>query len=214
MGKVFADISMSVDGFIAGPKPTLKDPLGQGGERLHDWVVKLAAWRKSHGKPGGEINSNSAIMEEVLARTGGAVIMGRKMYSNGKGSWEDDPKADGWWGDNPPFHCPVFVLTHHGRKPLQKQGGTTFIFVTDGVESALSQAKATARGKDISIAGGANIIQQFIKAGHVDDLQIHLVPTLLGGGTRLLENLGNAKLEKIRVVDSPEVTHIKFKIKK
>jgi dihydrofolate reductase len=213
MGKVFADISMSLDGFIAGPKPTLKEPLGQGGEGLHEWVVKVASWRKSHGKSGGETGSGSDIVEETIARTG-AVIMGRKMFSNGKGPWEDDPKADGWWGDNPPFHCPVFVLTHHPRETVQKEGGTTFTFVTDGIESALSQAKEAAGNKDVSLAGGAHIIQEFIKAGLCDELQIHLVPILLGGGTPLLTNLGDAKLEKTRVIDSPEVTHLKFKITK
>jgi dihydrofolate reductase len=151
MGKVFAEISMSLDGFIAGPKPTLKDPLGQGGEQLHEWVVKLAAWRESHHKSGGEVNSNSNVIEETLSRTG-AVIMGRKMFSGGKGPWEKDPRADGWWGDNPPFHCPVFILTSHARETVKKEGGTTFAFITDGIESALSQAKAAAKDKDVQIA--------------------------------------------------------------
>lgn len=213
MGKVFADISMSLDGFIAGPDPTLKEPLGQGGEQLHEWVVRLAAWRKPHGKSGGETGPDGDVMEESVANTG-AVIMGRRMFSNGKGSWKNDPKADGWWGDNPPFHVPVFVLTNHAREKVNKKGGTSFAFVTDGIESALSQAKAAAGNKDISIAGGANTIQQFIRAGLLDELQIHMVPILLGGGTRLLENLGDTKLEKIRVIDSPLVTHLKFQIKK
>jgi dihydrofolate reductase len=213
MGKVFADISMSLDGFVAGPKPTLKEPLGKGGEQLHEWVTKLAAWRKAHSLSGGEANPDSKVIEEILARTG-AVIMGRKMFSGGKGPWQDDPNADGWWGDNPPFHIPVFILTHHKRETVKKEGGTTFTFVTDGIESALSQAKAAAKNKDVQIAGGAKAIQQFIKAGHVNELQIHVVPVLLGGGTRLLEDLGNAKLEKTRVIDSPLVTHIKLVIKK
>jgi dihydrofolate reductase len=213
MGKVFADITMSLDGFIAGPKPSLKDPLGKGGEQLHEWAYRLAAWRKPHGLPGGEAGPDGDVMQETLANTG-AVIMGRKMFSNGKGPWQDDPKADGWWGDNPPFHVPVFILTHHSRETVQKRGGNSFTFVTDGIESALSQAKAAAKDKDISIAGGANAIQQFIKAGLLDELQIHVVPQLLGGGTPLLVNLGDTKLEKIRLIDSPLVTHIKFKIKK
>jgi dihydrofolate reductase len=213
MGKVFAEISMSLDGFIAGPKPTLKEPLGQGGEQLHEWVVKLATWRKSHGKSGGEVNSDSDVIEETLARTG-AVIMGRKMFSGEQGPWEDDPNADGWWGDNPPFHVPVFILTHHKRERVNKKGGTSFTFVTDGIENALERALAAAKGKDVQIAGGANAIQQFIKAGLLDELQIHVVPVLLGGGVRLLENLGDPKLEKTRVIDSPAVTHLKFKIKK
>jgi dihydrofolate reductase len=213
MSKVFAEISISLDGFIAGPKPTLKDPLGQGGEQLHEWVLKTAAWRKPHGKSGGETGPDGDTFEESIANTG-AVIMGRKMFSGGSGPWESDPKADGWWGDNPPFHVPVFVLTHHSRKTVQKDGGTSFIFATDGIESALKQAKKAAGNKDVSVAGGAHAIQQFIKAGLLDELQIHVVPVLLGGGTRLLENLGGANLEKIRVIDSPMVTHLKFKIKK
>lgn len=211
--KVFADISMSLDGFIAGPKPTLKEPLGRGGEQLHEWVVKLAAWRKPHGLSGGETGPDTVVFEESIANTG-AVIMGRKMFSGGEGPWVDDPNADAWWGDNPPFHVPVFVLTHHKREKVDKKGGTSFTFVTDGIESALSQAKAEAGNKDISIAGGANTIQQFIKAGLLDELQIHLVPIPLGGGTPLLDNLGDPKLEKIRVIDSPMVTHLKFRLKK
>jgi dihydrofolate reductase len=213
MGKVFAEISMSLDGYIAGPKPTLKEPLGQGGEQLHEWVFKLKAWREPHGKSGGETGPDNDIMKESTANTG-AVIMGRKMFNGGKGPWKDDSNADGWWGDNPPFHVPVFILTNHPREKVIKEGGTTFTFVTDGIESALKQAKKVASGKDISIAGGANAIQQFIKAGLLDELQIHISPFLLGGGVRLLENLGNAKLEKIRVIDSPLVTHLKFKVKK
>jgi len=211
MGKVFADISMSLDGFIAGPSPTLEDPLGKGGEQLHEWVFGLEAWRKPHGREGGTTGPDNDVMKEATANTG-AVIMGRGMFSNGKGSWEDDPKADGWWGDNPPFHAPVFILTNHAREKVTKEGGTTFNFITDGIESALTQAKAAAGDKDISVAGGAHAIQQFISAGLLDELQIHMSPVLLGSGTRLLENLGNAKLEKIRVIDSPNVTHLKFKV--
>lgn len=213
MGKVRADISMSLDGFVAGPKASLKDPLGQGGEQLHEWAFKLEAWRKPHGLPGGETGSDGDVVEESQANIG-AVIMGRRMFSGGEGSWGDDPNADAWWGDNPPFHVPVFVLTEYAREKVDKKGRTSFTFVTDGIESALSQAKAAAGNKDISIAGGASTIQQFIKAGHVDELQIHVVPVLLGTGVRLLENLGDAKLEKIRVIDSPDVTHLKFRIKK
>lgn len=213
MGKVVANISMSLDGYIAGPNPTLEEPLGVGGEGLHEWVFGLEAWRQPHGLPGGETGPDNDIMIETTANIG-AVIMGRKMYSGGEGPWENDPNPDGWWGDNPPFKVPVFVLTSHKRETVTKEGGTSFTFVTDGIESALEQAKAAAGDKDISLAGGANAIQQFIKAGLTDEIEIHLVPILLGGGTRLLENLGEAKLEKIRVIDSPQVTHLKFQIKK
>ncbi len=213
MGKIIAEISMSLDGYIAGPNPTIEEPLGQRGEELHEWVVRLAAWRKSHGMSGGETGPDENMMEEALANMG-AVIMGRRMFSGGDGPWESDPKADGWWGDTPPFHVPVFILTEHERETVSKKGGTSFIFVTDGIESALSQAKEAAGNKNISIAGGANTIQQFIQAGLLDELQIHLVPILLGGGTRLLENLGDTKLEKITVIDSQLVTHLMFRLKK
>ena len=158
MGKVFAEISMSLDGFIAGPNPTLKEPLGKRGEELHEWAIRLAIWRNRHGMEGGEKNVDSQVVEDNLARTR-AVIMGRKMFSGGDGPWGDDPKADGWWGDEPPFHVPVFVLTHQERSALKKAGDTTFTFVTDGIESALSQAKKAAGDLDVQIAGGASVIQ-------------------------------------------------------
>ena len=213
MTKVFADISVSLDGFVAGPNPTLEEPLGRGGEELHEWALKLAAWRKPHGREGGETNLDSTVMEEATANTG-AVIMGRRMFSGGEGPWQDDPNPDAWWGDDPPFHAPVFVLTHHAREKVTKEGGTTFTFVTDGIESAMAQAKAAAGDKDISVAGGADVIQQCINAGLLDELQIHVAPVLLHGGVRLLENLSNIKLEKIRVIDTPAVTHLKFRIVK
>jgi dihydrofolate reductase len=213
MAKVVADISMSLDGFVAGPKPTIKEPLGQGGELLHEWIFNLKAWRGPHGLKGGEAGPDNDIIKESQANQG-AVIMGRKMFSNGNGPWDKDPKADGWWGSNLPFHVPVFVVTHHPREKVIKEGGTTFIFVTDGIESALKQAKKVANGKNVAIGGGAGVIQQFIKVGLLDELNIHVVPVLLGGGTPLLVNLGNAKFQKTRVIDSPLVTHLKFRIKK
>jgi len=211
MGKIFADISMSLDGFIAGPNPTLKEPLGHRGEELHEWVVRLADWRKPHGMSGGDTGPDNEIIKETTANVG-AYIMGRRMYSGGDGPWEKDPNPDGWWGDTPPFHVPVFVLTKHKRETVNKKGGTSFVFVTDGIESAMSLAKKAAGNKNISISGGANTIQQFIKAGLLDELQIHIVPILLGGGTPLLTNLDDVALEKIRVIDSPLVTHIKYRV--
>jgi len=213
MGKIFSDISISLDGFVAGPNPTLKEPLGQGGEQLHEWILRLETWKKAHGKSGGETGPENNLFQTTIDRTG-AVIMGRKMFNGGSGPWEDDPNADGWWGDNPPFHAPVFVLTSHSRKKVVKEGGTTFTFVTDGIQSALSQAKVAAGNKDVSIPGGANAIQQFIKTSLLDELEIHVVPILLGGGTRLLDNTGTAKLEKVKVLDYPLVTHLKFHIKR
>ena len=204
---------MSLDGYIAGPKPTLKEPLGRGGEQLHEWVVRLAAWRKPHGMSGGDTGPDNDVMKETIANVG-AYIMGRRMYSGGEGPWENDPNPNGWWGDTPPFHVPVFVLTKYKRETVSKKGGTSFVFVSDGVKSAFSQAKKAAGKKDISIAGGANVIQQFVKAGLLDELQIHMAHILLGGGTPLLDNLGDTTLEKMRVIDSPLVTHFKFRLKK
>lgn len=211
MGKVIANISMSLDGFVAGPNPTLEEPLGKRGEELHNWVTKLESWREQHGMSGGETGPDNEILLESTKNVG-AVIMGRKMFSGGSGSWENDPNPDGWWGDTPPFHVPVFILTKHKRETVEKNGGTTFTFVTDGVESALSQAKKVAEDKDISIGGGANVIQQFIQKKLLDELHIHMVPIVLGSGTLLLDNLGDVQLEKISVVDSPLVTHFKFKL--
>ena len=155
MTKIRSDISVSVDGYVAGPDPSMEDPLGKGGEELHEWVLKLAAWREPHGREGGETGGESdAVFREHFGSIG-ATIMGRRMYSNGSGPWEDDPKADGWWGDEPPFHHPVFILTHHEREPVEKDGGTTFNYVTEGIEAALDRAREHAGDKDVAVAGGA-----------------------------------------------------------
>jgi dihydrofolate reductase len=215
MATLKLDISVSLDGFVAGPNPGLEHPLGEGGEQLHEWAFVTKAFREAHGREGGEANRDSEIMEETIRSTG-ATLMGRKMFSGGEGPWEDDPKADGWWGDDPPFHHPVFVLTHHARKTLTKQGGTTFAFVTDGIESALEQARAAAGGKDVQIGGGAAVAQQYLRAGLLDELQIHLVPVLLGGGVRLFGDLGPEppRLECTRVIESPRVTHLGYRVVK
>jgi dihydrofolate reductase len=211
MGKVKVDISVSLDGYVAGPSQTLEEPLGRGGLGLHEWVFATASWRKSHGREGGEEGPDSDVVAENLA-SGGAVVMGRRMFSGGSGPWEDDPNADGWWGDTPPFGVPVFVLTHHPRQTVEKQGGTTFHFVTDGIESALEQARAAAGDRDVGIAGGADVVQQSLAAGLVDELQLHLAPLLLGGGVRLFGELdAPVGLELVRVVDSPSVTHLKYR---
>ena len=214
MGRVVVDISTSLDGFVAGPNPSLDEPLGEGGEGLHEWVFGLKAWREPHGRSGGETGPVNDLVEERIRGTG-ATVMGRKMFSGGEGPWEADPRADGWWGDDPPFHHPVFVLTHHRRDPLEKRGGTTFTFVTEGVEAAVEQARSAAGAKDVSIAGGATAIQQSLKAGFVDELQLHLVPVLLGGGTRLLDGVGaeDVALEANRVDESPAATHLRFGVR-
>ena len=212
MGKVVLDISMSLDGFIAGPNPTLEEPLGAGGERLHEWTFGLASWRERHGESGGARTADDEVVAESLAATG-AVVMGRRMFSGGEGAWEVDPNADGWWGETPPFHAPVFVVTHHAREPLEMREGTTFTFVTDGVEGAVEQAREAAREKDVLVAGGASLAQQVLGAGLLDELQIHLTPVLLGGGTRLLEHVDpDIRLEPTRVIESAAVTHLRFEV--
>jgi len=210
---VFLDISMSLDGYVAGPNQTLEEPLGKGGEQLHEWVFRLAAWREPHGLEGGEHGPDGELVRASVGRTG-AVIMGRRMFSGGSGPWESDPNADAWWGDNPPFHVPVFVLTHHEREPVEKEGGTTFTFVTDGFESALQQARAAAGEKDISIAGGAEVAQQALRAGVVDDVTLHLAPVLLGGGTSLFGDLGtDLTLNLTNVLEAPFATHLQYVVK-
>jgi dihydrofolate reductase len=207
------DISMSLDGFVAGPNQSEKDPLGEGGMQLHEWAFELAAWRKPHGQDGGEVNASTKVVEESLENLG-AAVMGRNMFG-GAGSWGDDP-WDGWWGDDPPFHMPVFIVTHHAREPVTKEGGTTFTFVTDGIESALEQAREAADGKDVGLSGGANVAQQYFKAGLIDEMQIHLVPVFLGDGARLFDNLDGAEvgLEVARVVEAPGATHLTYRVGK
>jgi dihydrofolate reductase len=213
VAKLICDISISLDGFVAGPNPSLEEPLGAGGELLHEWAFAAQSWRESHGLEGGEKNADSDVIEESLRATG-AVVMGRKMFSGGKGPWENDPRADGWWGDEPPFHVPVFVLTHHARETKVMQGGTSFNFVTDGIEAALERARAAAEEKDVLLAGGASVVQQYLKAGLLDELQIHVAPVLLGGGTSLFDQLGIGPLglEATRVIASPSVTHLRFRV--
>ncbi len=212
MAKLTLDITMSLDGFVAGPNQTLEQPLGEGGERLHEWAFAAKAFREAHGMSGGDDNADSQVVEEHLGAIG-ATVMGRRMFSGGAGPWSDDPNADGWWGDDPPFHHPVFILTHHPREAVTKQGGTSFTFVTDGIEAALEQARAAAGDKDVAVAGGANVAQQYLRAGLLDELQIHLVPLFLGGGVRLFDNLGPdlVELEASRVIESPSVTHLRYR---
>jgi dihydrofolate reductase len=213
MARFFLDISMSLDGFVAGPNATLEEPLGVGGERLHDWVLRLASWREPHGLEGGETGPDDELVLATRERVG-AEIMGRRMFSGGEGAWEDDPNADAWWGDNPPFHAPVYVLTHHPRESEVKEGGTTFHFVTDGIESALEQARAAAGDRDVALGGGASVAQQYLSAGLLDELHIHVAPILLGGGVSLFGELGTdaPNLKLTRVVESPLVTHLSYEV--
>ena len=207
MSKLKLTITMSIDGYVAGPDQSPEQPLGAGGENLHDWLVPLKAFRESHGHEGGEVNASTPFAEGILAGAG-ATIMGRNMFGGGPGPWEESWR--GWWGDDPPYHHPVFVLTHHPRGPVEMDGGTTFYFVTDGIESALDQARAAAGDKDVSLRGGASVAQQYLAAGLLDELVVSFVPRLLGGGARLFENLGDARLEQVESVEAPGVTHIRY----
>jgi dihydrofolate reductase len=208
MSKLRFDITISLDGFVAGPNQSEENPLGEGGEDLHDWVIPLAAWREPHGREGGEVNASTPVVEESLENVG-ATLMGRNMFGGGPGPWGDD-HWNGWWGDDPPFHTPVFVLTHHAREPLSLSD-TTFNFVTDGIEAALAQAKSAGGGKDVKLAGGADAARQYLAAGLVDEMELHVVPILLGGGERLLDDVGDLKLEQVRAVEAPGVTHLKYR---
>jgi dihydrofolate reductase len=214
MGNLIFEISMSLDGYVAGPDPSDEEPLGVGGEDLHEWVIKSKAWRESHGREGGEEGPDGDLLQEWIDRAG-ATIMGRKMFSGGEGSWEDDSHRDGWWGDEPPFHHPVFILTHHERESQEMEGGTTFNFVTDGIESALGQAREAAGDKDVKVAGGAQAGQQYLAAGLVDEMMLHVAPVLLGGGERLFtDDLRDLELEIVRHVESPNATHIGYRVLK
>ena len=194
MPRLICDISMSLDGFVAGPNPSLEHPLGEGGERLHEWAFRLASFRETHGLGGGgETGPDDDVAREWLGATG-AVVMGRRMFSGGEGPWEDDHNADGWWGDDPPFHVPVFVLTRHARETVTKQGGTSFIFVTEGIDAALEQARDAAAGKDVRVGGGVATIRQYLRAGLIDELQLSISPVLLGSGEHLLQGVDTRAL--------------------
>jgi len=213
MGIVTCHQAVSLDGFSAGPNQSLENPVGEGGERLHDWMFVTAAWARMEGLPPVPETPDSAIVDEIASDPNvGAYVMGRNMFGGGHGRW--DASWKGWWGDNPPYHRPVFVLTHEPREPLPMEGGTTFHFVTDGATSALRQAREAAGDKDVHVAGGASTIQQVIRAGELDELYLHIVPIVLGAGERLLENVGDPKMTPVSVIASPGVTHIKYRIER
>ena len=211
MSRLRLRISMSLDGFVAGPNQSVDNPLGIGGMRLHEWVFPLRVWREMHGQSGGEENASSRVVNQSTANIG-ATIMGRNMFGGHPGPWRTDRPWNGWWGDDPPFHHPVFVLTHHPRPPLELDGGTTFHFVTDGIQSALEQAKRAARGRDIALSGGAKTASEYLAAGVVDEMLISLVPALLGSGERLFAGVGNDLhgLQLSETVAAPDVTHLIF----
>ncbi|MFF0105795.1 dihydrofolate reductase family protein [Streptomyces hirsutus] len=202
---VTADMAVSLDGYVAGAGVAPGNPGGDGAEALFGWMHDLASWRQRQGLPGGEENRDSELVREWFDATG-AVVMGRTMYELG----------EEFWGDDPPFRTPVFVLTHRPRPALVKEGGTTFTFVTDGIRSALDRAEAAAGDRNVDIAGGASTVRQYLGEGLVDELQLHVVPALLGTGMRLFGtgSAGRRALEVVRVVESPVATHLKYRFVK
>lgn len=198
MTSVTCQIAMSLDGFVAGPNQSLGNPLGEGGMRLHEWVFAE-----------DKADIDAEVIEGLLAGNG-AYIMGRNMFGGGAGEW--DESWTGWWGDDPPYHVPTFVLTHHAREPVPMKGGTTFTFVTGGIESAMEQARAAAGDGNVCIAGGASIVQQYLAAGLLDEIYVHLVPIILGNGERLLDNVGDPVLEPVEVIASPTLTHVRYRV--
>ena len=210
MTATFLDITMSLDGYVAGPNATLESPLGEGGDELHEWVYALASWNDAHGREGvGERTPDDEFMDASIVRTG-AVVMGRRMFSGGEGPWDSDPRAMGWWGENPPFHVPVFVVTHHEREPVEMEGGTTFTFVTAGAVAAMELAREAAGDRDVKVAGGANVAQQCLAAGLLDELHVHVAPLLLGGGVPLFD--AGERLEVVEARHSPLVTHLQYRV--
>jgi dihydrofolate reductase len=212
MTKLRLWMMMSLDGYTAAPEQSAENPFGVGGMRLNEWLFELKAFREMHGEEGGEVNASTPIVEGQFENVG-ASVMGRNMFGGGPGPWGEDPWR-GFWGENPPYHHPVFVLTRHPRGPLEMEGGTSFHFVTDGIESALEQARDAAGGKDVSLGGGATTVQQYLAAGLLDEMVISLVPVFLGGGTRLFDNLDGAerKIEQVEAIEAPAVTHIRYRL--
>jgi dihydrofolate reductase len=210
MARLRFRISISLDGYTSGPEQSVENPLGIGGEGLHEWALGLAAWRAPHGLEGGAVDASTPVFEELLSNIG-ATIMGRNMFGGQPGPWNPEKPWNGWWGKNPPFHRPVFVLTHYPRPPLIMEGGTTFTFVTEGAAKALQLAGRAAKGGDIALAGGAHVAREYLNADLVDEMQLHLVPTLLGGGERLFDGVTDLHgLRPVRTVAAPNVTHLKF----
>jgi dihydrofolate reductase len=213
MSELKLNMMVSLDGFSAAPEQSPENPFGIGGMRLNEWLLPLKAFREMHGDAGGEVNASTPIVESWFNNIG-ATVMGRNMFGGGPGPWGEDPWM-GYWGEHPPYHHPVFVLTHHAREPVEMQGGTTFHFVTDGIESALEQAREAAGGQDVSLGGGSGAVQQYLAAGLLDEMLISLVPVFLGGGTRLFDNLGAEPpgLEQVEAIEAPGVTHIRYRVR-
>lgn len=209
MSRLRFRMTMSLDGYTCGPNQSPTQPMGEGGMRLHQWVFGLAAFRRMHGMDGGVDNESTPVIEDMFAGVG-ASIMGRNMFGGQPGPWDTAKPWTGWWGDNPPFHHPVFVLTHHAREPLVLEGGNRFHFVTGGIHEALRQAQEAAAGADVSLGGGAHTAREFLRAGLVDEMLISLSPVLLGAGERLFEGVGDELhgLKLVRTIAASDVTHL------
>jgi dihydrofolate reductase len=214
MSRLRLNMMISLDGFTAGPEQSEQNPFGLGGMQLNEWIFPLKAFREMQGEAGGEVNASTPIVESWFDNVG-ATVMGRNMFGGGPGPWGADPWR-GYWGDEPPYHHPVFVLTTHAREPLPMQGGTTFHFVTDGIESALEQARDAAGGKDVSLGGGATVVQQYLAAGLLDEMLLSLVPVFLGRGTRLFDNLPDdmPRPQQVEAMEAPGVTHIRYRFQR
>jgi dihydrofolate reductase len=211
MAKLRLNMTMSIDGYVAGPDQSLENPLGEGGMALHDWAFATRSFRATHGMEGGGEAGVDDERAAALNANIGATIMGRNMFGPIRGDWGDEAWT-GWWGDDPPYHTPVFVLTHHARAPVEMLGGTTFYFVTDGIEAALERAKEAAVDEDVLIGGGANAAQQYLRARLVDEKENHVVPEQLAAGSRLYENLdgGPARYESVGLVSSDAAAHYTY----
>jgi dihydrofolate reductase len=203
--------TVSLDGYAAGPAQSHDDPLGVGGRRLHDWSFATRTFRTTFGMEGGSTGVDDRFAAEGEVEIG-ASIMGRNMFGPIRGPWSDEDEWTGWWGDDPPFHHPVFVLTHHPRRPIEMKGGTTFHFVTDGVHAALERAGATAAGKDVRIAGGAATVRQYLCAGLIDEAHLVVAPILLGGGERPFPDSGGpSPYECTELVGSEAAVHARLR---
>lgn len=211
MGGVRVHMMISLDGYTAGPNQGPDKPFGDIPELFLDWVFRLKSFRDLFGQEGGETGATDDVIRET-AENLGATVIGRNMFGGGPGPWPLDA-WNGWWGDNPPYHTPVFVLTHYTREPLVMQGGTTFNFVTEGIETALARAKEAAGDRDVRIGGGANLVNQYVTAGLVDEMELHIVPVLIGDGTRLFEGIQapHRQLELVRAVAGAQVMHLKYR---
>lgn len=200
--------SLSLDGFGAGPNQSPESPLGEGGEALHDWFIPTRTFQQLSGKEGGTTGVDDGFASRAFANVG-AWIMGRNMFGPIRGPWPDE-NWKGWWGDNPPYHCPVFVLTHHERAPITMEGGTIFHFVTDGIEAALERAVQAANGKDVLLGGGVAIVRQYLRAGLIDEMHLAISPILLGSGEHLFADIDTASLgyRCTEHVPSQNATHV------